>query len=517
MRYFKIQNCVRNGLLFRLSIGRRRNRRFFMKMKILMVASECAPFSKVGGLADMVSSLSKQLGESGCDVRIFTPLYSSIRRGAKFKKFLEPLSVHMGLGIEEYASVWEAPLGAAKAYFLEFNKFYDRPGIYNYAGESFGDNGGRFAFLSRAALDFCLASGWIPDVVHCHDWPSALVPVLLNRNFSSTALSRAASVMTIHNLQHQGVFHRGVLEYAGITMDEFRADSCESMGALNMLKGGIYHATKITAVSPTYAREIQTPQYGCGLEGVLRFKAADLVGIINGVDLKEWNPRTDKFIAANYGLGDMAGKAICKEALQRRMGLEVDAKIPIFAVVSRLYDQKGLDLLARIAQPLVDNMKIQIAVLGSGEPWLEGAFRSLAAANPGRIAAHIGYDGELSHIMEAGADFFVMPSRFEPCGLNQMYSMIYGTLPIVRRTGGLADTVESYSKSGGARGDGFAFDDPTADALYNTVGWACATWYDSPRDIAALRENAMRRDFSWSASAEKYMQVYRWAVSARSI
>ena len=318
----------------------------------------------------MVSSLSKQFAESGCEVKVFTPFYSSIKRTAKFKKNLAPLSVHMGLGIEEFAAVWSANLGKAEVLLVEFNRFFDRAGIYNYTGVSFDDNGGRFAFLCRSAMDWCLASGWYPDVVHCHDWPAGLIPVYLNTTLRNSPLGRSASIFTIHNLQHQGIFDRGVLEYAGISMREFRQDSCESMGMLNMLKGGLYNATKITTVSPTYAKEIRTSEYGCGLDGVLRFRAADLIGILNGIDVKEWNPASDKLIPANYDVSSPDGKAVCKAALQERMGLKNDPKIPVFGVVSRLYDQKGLDLLARIAQPLVDNMSIQIAVLGSGEPWL---------------------------------------------------------------------------------------------------------------------------------------------------
>ena len=485
-------------------------------MKILMVSPECAPFSKVGGLADMVSSLSQCFAASGCEVKVFTPLYSTVKRPPKMAKTLDNLSVHMGLGIEEFASVWSAPLGKAEACFLEFNKFYDRPGIYNYEGTDYGDNGGRFAFLSRAALEYCLATGWIPDVIHCHDWTVGLIPVYLNTTLRHTALGRTATVFTIHNLQHQGVFDKGVLEYAGIPMSEFRADSTEAMGALNMMKAGLYNATKLTTVSPTYSREIQTPEYGCGLDGLLRFRAGDLIGILNGVDTDEWNPQTDKNIPANYNLGDMKGKAACKKALQEKVGLAVDAKKPLFGVVSRLYDQKGLDLLARIAQPLVDNMDIQLMVLGNGEKWLEDAFSGLTAANPGKISCYIGFNGALSHMVEAGSDFFLMPSRFEPCGLNQMYSMIYGTLPIVRATGGLVDTVEQY-REGAGRGDGFVFGDATTDALYNTIGWACSTWYDRKRDISSMQRNGMSKDFSWNNSADKYMQVYRWAVGVRSM
>ncbi len=464
----------------------------------------------------MVASISKQFAESGCDVRVFTPLYSSIKRPPKMKKELDGLSVHMGLGIEEFASVWSAPLGKAKALFVEFNRYFDRPGIYNYNSVSYDDNGGRFAFMSRAALEYCLATGWYPDVIHCHDWTTGLIPVYLNTTLRPTPLGRTATVFTIHNLQHQGVFDRGVLEYAGLPQSEMRSDSCESYGALNMMKGGLYNCTKITTVSPTYAREIQTSEYGCGLDYMLRFRAADLIGILNGVDVDDWNPATDKNIAANYDVASLKGKAKCKTALQKRVGLKVDEKIPLFGVVSRLFDQKGLDILARIAQPLVEHMDIQLMVLGNGEGWLEESFRNLTGANVGKIASYIGFDSELSHQVEAGSDFFVMPSRFEPCGLNQMYSMIYGTLPIVRRTGGLADTVEQYVEGSG-RGTGFVFDNATADALYNTIGWACSTWFDRPEDIAKMRVNAMTRDFSWKNSAKKYEQVYDWAIASRSV
>ena len=486
-----------------------------MKMKILMISPECAPFSKAGGLGDMVSSISKQFAASGCDVKVFTPLYSTVKRPADIEKQMDNLSVHMGLGLEYKASVWTAALGDAKMLFLEFNMYFDRPGIYNYNGVDFSDNGGRFAFMCRAALDWCLQNDWIPDVIHCHDWTTGFVPVLLNTSLYNSPLGGSASVFTIHNLQHQGVFDKGVLEYAGIPSSEFRADSCESYGSLNLMKGGLYNCTKITTVSPTYANEIRTPEYGCGLDGVLRFRGADLIGIINGVDTDAWNPQTDEFIAANYSLSDMKGKSACKKALQKRLGLDVSAKKPVFGVVSRLYSQKGLDLLARIAGELVGHMDIQIAILGTGEHWLENAFSDLTAKFPGKISAYIGFDNELAHQIEAGSDFFIMPSRFEPCGLNQMYSMIYGTLPIVRATGGLEDTVDQYSESTGS-GDGFKFSDATCEALYNTIGWACSTWYDRPADIQKLRRNGMSKDFSWNKSAEKYALVYKWAVGARS-
>ncbi len=476
-----------------------------------MISPECAPYSKVGGLADMVSSLSKEFAANGHEVKVFTPLHSTMKRPAKLKQTLGFMGVHMGLGIEEYCCVWETPLGKATAHFLEFNKYFDRASIYEN-----NDNDARFTFMSKAALDFCRSINWQPDIIHCHDWTTGFVPAYLNTTLKHTPIGRAASIFTIHNMQHQGVVNSGILNYAGLPFSEIcRADNYESYGAINMLKGAIYNSTKFTTVSPTYAKEIQTSAYGCGLDGIVRFKSADLVGILNGVDLDEWNPKTDKFIPQNFTNKDISGKAVCKQALQKRMGLEVNANIPLFGVIARLFDQKGLDLLAHITHPLFENMKIQIALLGSGERWLEGAFNNLSNTLRGKFAVHIGYDNALSHLIESGSDFFIMPSRFEPCGLNQMYSMAYGTLPIVRSTGGLADSVEQYDQNTG-KGTGFLFNDATCEALYNTMGWACATWYDRQGDISKLRQNAMQKDFSWKQSAKKYMEVYDWAIKERA-
>ena len=487
-------------------------------MKILMIAPECAPFSKVGGLADMVASLSKEMAASGDDVRIFTPLYRCVKRDDSFELALSSLSVHLGFGVEEFCAVWKKKLGGAEVYFSEFNKFYDRPGIYNEGGYSYQDNGARFAFLSKAAIEFCQATGWIPDVVHCHDWTVGFVPVYLNTIYRSAPIGKAASVFTIHNMQHQGIFPLELLDYAGLPSREvFKPDNLEALGNVNMMKGGIYNSTKITTVSPTYAREIQSDPMGCGLDDVLRFKAADMVGVVNGIDYDEWNPRTDKLIPANYDENDFSGKAKCKAALQKKLGLDVNSKIPIFGVVSRLYDQKGLDMLANIVDPLMANMQIQIALLGSGEKWLEDAFLRFSHVYKGRVGTYIGYDNSLAHLIEAGSDFFLMPSRFEPCGLNQLYSMAYGTPPIARATGGLVDTITSYSEGGKkAKGDGFLFGDATTSALYNTIGWACSTYYDRPKDYVTLRQNGMKKDFSWKNSSAEYKQLYKWAVDQRA-
>lgn len=490
-------------------------RQFALAMKILMVSSELAPFSKVGGLADMVASLSKEMANSKNEVKIITPLYSSIKNKDKFEEAMPVLSVHMGLGIEEYCKVWKTSLGKAEVYFLEFNRYFDRPGIYNFGDVSYNDNGARYAFLCRAALDFCVANEWYPDVVHCHDWPTGYIPLYLNNNFRNFKLGRAASVFTIHNMQHQGVFDRGILEYAGLPQSVYNPYNCEHFGVVNLMKGALYNATKVSTVSPTYAKEIQTPQFGCGLDGIVRFKSADIVGVLNGIDIDEWNPEKDKFIPAKFSAAELSGKAECKKALQKKMGLVQDSEVPVFGVVSRLFDQKGLDLLANIGDALMDNMKIQIVLLGSGDRNLENAFNDLAARHPGKMGVYIGYNNELSHLIEAGSDFFLMPSRFEPCGLNQMYSMRYGTLPLVRATGGLSDTVENYSQKD-RTGCGFSFMEATPWALYNTIDWAVATWYDRKPDYLLLQQNAMKKDFSWSKSATEYANIYKWAVAERA-
>jgi starch synthase len=355
----------------------------------------------------------------------------------------------------------------------------------------------------------------MPDVVHANDWPTGLVPVYLNTTERHRPLGKAASVFTIHNLQHQGYAPTEILDFAGLPRHLLKSDSVESLGGVNMLKAGLYHSTKLTTVSKRYAQEIQCPEYAFGLANVTRFRAADLVGIANGIDVESWNPRTDPMIPANYSAGDLVGKAKCKVALQERMGLNVDPNIPIFAVVSRLYHQKGVDWLADILPGVLDEMQIQFILLGSGEPEIQRRFEGIAQYYPGRMSVYIGYDNELAHWVEAGSDFFVMPSRFEPCGLNQMYSMAYGTVPIVRATGGLSDTVDPYVE-GETDGTGFLFQEPSAHALYNTLGWACSTYYDRPEEFRALQVNGMRKDFSWQRSAGVYEEVYRWAIEQRS-
>jgi len=504
--------------------GRNYLRRFFLgrdglirfdwvmrPLRILFAAPEVEPFVKAGGLGDMVGALPKDLVAMGHDVRIVCPLYGSVKRLGAWRELAAPLGVDVGDEIH-WAKVWETTLpgAAVPVYFIEHEWLFGRKEVYSTAP----DNPHRFAFFSRAALAVCEQLKWLPEVIHGHDWTVGLLPVMLNTILRGKPVARAATVFTIHNLEYQGYGPKNVMEYAHLPPSEFRADSIESHGQVNMMKAGLYHSTKLTTVSPTYAQEVRTPAGGCGLDPVLRYRGADLLGIVNGIDTGTWNPATDPVLPANYSPAAMEGKAVCKRALQEKLGLAVEAHTPVFGVVSRFAGQKGLDILAAALPRVLETMHVQFAILGSGEPALEEAYRSIAARYPGRVGAHIGFDANLARLIQAGADIFVMPSRTEPCGLTQMYSMRYGTPPLVRATGGLVDTVENYAE-GQNRGTGFVFKDATANALHDTIGWACATYYDRPAEFAAMQRRGMAKDFAWRISAEQYVNVYRWAIGAR--
>ncbi len=477
-----------------------------------MASPECHPYAKVGGLGDVVGALPKYFKRLGHDVRVCLPLYGSIQVQDDWQHY-DNVPVRLGEQIHT-CRLWETKQNEITYYFIEYQSYFQREGIY---GGPFGphfDNGERFAFFSKAALDLCDYLQWHPDVIHCHDWTTGLIPVMLNTCERDQPLGKAATVFTIHNLEHQGIFAPDLLAYAGIPFSEYRADSLESMGSVNCMKGAIYHATKVTTVSPTYAREIQQAPLSFGLQDTLKFKAADLVGILNGIDDELWDPSSDPSLPANYSAQNLFGKAICKEQLQRQCQLRLAPRTPIFGIISRLYYQKGLDILLDILPQVLSHMDIQLIVLGSGEANWEQRFRDIARQHPKQMSVHIGYNAELAHLIEAGADCFIMPSRFEPCGLNQMYSMRYGTLPIVHNTGGLADTVQSFDEKT-AVGTGFVFNDLTSQALFNTIGWACSTYYDRPQAFASMQKQAMSQDFSWDHSAKQYEQVYQWAIQQR--
>jgi starch synthase len=398
-------------------------------------------------------------------------------------------------------------------YFLEHHRYFDRPHLYGPPAHAYPDNLERFAFLSRGALELVKAIGWIPDVIHAHDWQTALVPVYVDTVEWAQPLHGSATVYTIHNLAHQGVWDRGALAVTGLGFEHYNAREFEHFGTTNLTKAALYHGTKLTTVSPRYAREIQTSAYGCGLDGVLAERSLDLVGILNGIDTTEWDPATDPRLAAPFDVDDLAGKARCKAALQREAGLPVRPEVPVLAVVARLVRQKGLDVLAH-ALDRVLGWDVQMIVSGTGEPEAEAFFSLRARARRDRLCAWIPFDDARAHRIHAGADFLVMPSRFEPCGLTQLYAMRYGTLPIVRATGGLADTVASYDEASGD-GSGFLFHDLRPDSLADTIGWAVSTWYERPAHVERMRRRAMARDSSWDRSAREYVELYLAAYARR--
>ncbi len=485
-------------------------------MRVLFVAAEAAPYVKVGGLADVVGALPRELSQLGVDVRLVLPLYGSIQRqGGSWKACDKPLWVKVG-SHDHGTRVWEHRPEDSSAifYFLEYQDYFARHEVYDGPWGPHHDNDRRFIYLSRAAIDLCHWLDWTPEVIHCHDWSSALTPVYLNTTERHHQLGATATVLTIHNLQHQGYVHRDLLQWARLPDYLLTPDNLESMGALNLLKGGLYHATKITTVSPTYAAEIQGWPGGCGLEDLLRFRAADLIGLLNGIDTAWWNPATDRFIAHNFSIAEMAGKTACKADLQSVLGLAVRPEVPLFGVVSRLYDQKGLDLLPPIVHRLFEQHDLQIALLGTGERWLEEAFRQYFRQYPGRFGGTIGFGELLAHKIYAGADFFLMPSRFEPCGLGQMYAMTYGTIPVARATGGLRDTIISLLEDT-VQANGLLFQNPDSESFYYAMAMAEKIYREQPDNYRRMQKNGMMRDFSWRKSARQYLDVYRWAVEQR--
>ncbi len=480
-----------------------------------MIASEVAPFIKVGGLADVVGALPKELAALGHEVRLVCPKYSGIRDIGKWVPYNIPLSVNLN-NKNLLCQIWEnrLPDSEVEAYFLEYNEFYDRPDVYGNSGVGPRDDDRRFIFLSRAALNLCYYLGWMPDVIHCHDWPTALVPVFLNTNDYYEPLGKAASVLTIHNLEHQGHFPYECIKYAQLPDSVYRPDGLESMGNVNFLKGGIYNATKITTVSPQYAREILEHSNGHGLHHILKFRAADLIGEINGIDTGIWNPKRDSLLPARYSVTNRKGKAACKTELQKEMALEVKGENPLFGVVSRLYRQKGLDLLAKAVPGIMETTDAQVVLLGIGDKKSEKAFKKLAKKYPDRVGIKIGFSNQLAHRIYAGSDFFIMPSRFEPCGLSQMYAMRYGTPPIARATGGLIDTIVPH-ETGNKSATGLMFTRATPEELGATVEEAASLYKEKPTEYRRMQSNGMKKDFSWKKPASAYENIYRWAVEAR--
>jgi starch synthase len=398
-------------------------------------------------------------------------------------------------------------------YFLEYHRYFDRQFLYGPPDEGYDDNLERFTFLSRGALELSKLLNFTPDVVHANDWQTALVPVYVNTVEWARPLHGAGTVYTIHNLAYQGVTDPGAMFITGLGAEHYHAGEFEHFGALNLMKAAMRHANVISTVSPTYAREIQTGEYGCGLDGELRARRGDLFGILNGIDEDEWNPATDPFLPHRYSVADPDEKEAVKLALQHQLGLPVDAGIALFCAIGRLVDQKGFDVLARAMERFL-SWRLQFVLLASGDREAEHHFAALAARHPHSFRAVLHFDNKLAHRLYGGSDFVVVPSRFEPCGLTQLYGLRYGSLPVVRATGGLVDTIESYREETG-EGTGFTFRDLSPDALANTIGWALSTYYDRPAHFLAMQKRAMTRDFTWRRAAAEYEDLYREAYRRR--
>jgi starch synthase len=481
------------------------------KLRVLFVASEGVPFAKTGGLADVVGTLPHALEEQGVEVKVLMPYYRMVREG-KAPTTLIAEDLEMNLGLINHTFNLMAPTAPGSPfYFVERDEFYDRSQLYGIPRGDYFDNLERFAFFSGAVLPFCRALDFTPDVIHCHDWQSALVPVYLKKRWAGEAgLAKAKTVFTIHNLAYQGLFPKEQYPLLGLDSSFFSIDGLEYYDKINLLKGGIICADAVTTVSQRYSQEIQTEEFGYGLEGVLRTRAEQLHGILNGVDYQDWSPETDSLIPAAFSPKDLKGKAANKAALIEAFGLSKElAEAPILAVISRLADQKGFDLLAEILPQLM-KQKLMLVILGTGD---EKYHRWLAAEAPkykGKLGVNIAFDNKLAHLMEAGADMFLMPSRYEPCGLNQIYSMKYGTIPVVRETGGLADTVTPVGDPK-TPGTGFVFSDYTPEAFLKAIHTALDAYAN--KDLwQRIMTHAMAQDFSWKVSARKYLELYKSLV-----
>lgn len=480
-----------------------------MKPKVLFVASEAHPLIKTGGLADVCGSLPPALRRRGMDVHLVMPAYFDALQVAGTLRTVAEIALPR-LGAKATLLQGRLPGTQVPAWLVDYPPAFGRGGhpYLDANGVPWYDNAARFALLAEVAVAIARGEAgidWRPDLVHCHDWQTGLVPALL-----AADANRPATVFTIHNLAYQGVFPATTLTALGLPASLWSIDALEFYGSLSFIKGGIAFADRVNTVSPTYAREIQTPAFGHGLDGLLRARADRMSGILNGIDVNAWNPARDRFIAKTYSEKNYRDKAPNKSALQKEMGLP-RAAAPLFGLVGRLVEQKGIDLVLDAWPTLVDTPS-QLVVLGTGERAYETALTQLAARFPDRIAVKIGYDEALAHRIEAGADVFLMPSRFEPCGLNQMYSLRYGTVPIVRNVGGLADTVVDATTS--KQATGFVFDAPTAHGLRQTVQRVLALYHDAPA-WQRLALNGMRQDFSWDRSADEYVALYRRALADR--
>lgn len=478
-------------------------------MNILLASSEVYPFSKTGGLADMVGAFGKELALAGHEVRIVTPLYRGIRE--KFPQLRRvPWDFNLPLGTRWYqGGLWALePEPNRTVYFVEQSGFFDRAGIYQEENISYSDNAERFIFFSKCVVHLARYLPWRPEIVHVHDWQTGLVPALILQQRREGWGNPPPVCLTIHNLAYQGVFWPGAMALTNLPGEFFTAEGLEFFGQLNCLKAGIAFADIITTVSPRYAREITTQEFGCGLDGLLRKRRDRLFGMLNGVDYSEWNTTRNPRLFKPYSAARLAGKKVNKAELQNLLGLPVLEEVPLFGTISRLAEQKGVDIQLGALEEML-NTRMQFVLLGSGSPAYERGYLEMAKRFPDKVAVRIGYDEKLSHRIEAATDFFLMPSQFEPCGLNQMYSLRYGTIPIVRATGGLDDSVIDFTQDP-ARANGIKFHEYSTYALARAIRKALVL-YGQPALLRRCRKNAMSADFSWAKTVEEYVRAYEVA------
>jgi len=476
-----------------------------MPLRVLFASSEAVPFAKTGGLADVAGALPKALAALGHDVRLILPAYRAIGAEIETRKLGPPWEVRLGPRSVSVTIKASGALEGVTTYLVDCPEFFDRDTLYGQP-----DDAERFALFCRATLEFVRQGKWKPQVIHSNDWQTGLIPVMLKTEYAGdSGLASIGTLHTIHNLAYQGIFERSVLAKVGLDESLFAMDKLEFYGQVNYLKGGLVFADMLNTVSKTYSQEIQTPEYGARLDGVLAQRRADLFGILNGIDYDEWNPATDKLIEAQYDARTVAAKAKNKAALQRRYKLPVREDVPLFGLVSRLAAQKGLDLLAEALVHLM-RLDVQFAILGTGEPQYHELLSGLAARYGDKMGVALTFDNPLAHQVYAGADMFLMPSHYEPCGLGQMISLRYGTIPIVRRTGGLADTVEDYNAESG-NGTGFVFEERSPLALMGAMARGMLTIKTKPA-WDKLVQNAMAVDFSWNRSAAQYVDLYQRVI-----
>ncbi len=484
-------------------------------LKILFATPEAVPFAKTGGLADVAGALPKSLQAMGCELMLVMPYYRMVKDSGFPHQYLGE-EIEVSLGDEKLkADIYLGHLNQdIPVYFIGREEFFDRASLYSTPKGDYFDNAERFIFFSKAVLNFCQHMGFVPDIVHHHEWQTGLIPAYLKSAPQDDPFySRTATVFTIHNIAYQGLFKKEKFRLTGLPAEMYNPEGIEFWERINFMKAGIVYADAINTVSKKYSEEIQTPEYGYGLEGILRKRKESVYGILNGVDYEDWDPSHDPHLIARYDLKDISGKRECKKDLLREFHLPPSLEnAPLLAMISRLADQKGFDLLMEILEPLFA-LDIGFVLLGTGEQKYHDLFTQVAQKYPQKAGIRIAYDDRLAHKIEAGADFFLMPSKYEPCGLNQIYSLKYGTIPVVRATGGLEDTIVHYDPAA-KKGNGFKFTRYDAKEFLNTIKRAIG-FYSQPDHWKQLLRNAMTADFSWKRSAEAYLQLYRKALEKK--